>query len=309
MHADSLYLWHQAIGDRLARTVSRDWQSDGFGVYQAIPNFDLEVPAEDELQFLFKEKHAVAVRYCVPPRTCASGADSYHVICDQENYTLENLSMWARKNVRRGLRNCAISPVPLAYIADNGYRLVMDTRQRQGRKLTITAGQWRSRFLAAVQFPAFEGWAAKCNDELAAFLITVVIGDTCIMLLQQCSTAHLREHANNALGFYVTSNMRSRPGIRQVMYGMRPLDAPPSVDEFKFRIGYRAKPVTEVVRLHPALGFLAGRLAGSVVRLSSRLAPSFPAPAKAAGLLRLAAETRHARRAPDTVPGAGEYPR
>ena len=45
--------------------------------------------------------------------------------------------------------------------------------------------------------------------------------------------------------------MIDRPAIKSVFYTLQSLDAPASVDEFKFRMGYRAAPVRQRVVFHP----------------------------------------------------------
>jgi hypothetical protein len=126
------------------------------------------------------------------------------------------------------------------------------------------------------------------QEKLAAFLCTFRMGDCVNMLSQQCHRSFLKEHVNNALSFAVTQEMRSRPGIQSVFYGLESLDAPASVDEFKFRMGYQAKPVRQCVVFNPLAAPLVNGLSYRVLRLLSNSAPANRTLSKAAGIVRVA---------------------
>jgi hypothetical protein len=106
------------------------------------------------------------------------------------------------------------------------------------------------------------------------------------MLYQQCHRDFLEEHVNNALSFTVTAELLSRPSISSVLYGLHSLDAPPSIDEFKFRMGYEAKPVRQRIVFNP-LGklFLTPLIYSGVNRIHNAF-PGNPTFAKAEGILR-----------------------
>jgi hypothetical protein len=58
---------------------------------------------------------------------------------------------------------------------------------------------------------------------------------------------------NNSLYYAVTCAALERPGVSGVFLGLHSLDAPESVDQFKFRMGYGARPVRQRVVFHPWL--------------------------------------------------------
>jgi len=64
------------------------------------------------------------------------------------------------------------------------------------------------------------------------------------------------------------------------------LDAPASVDEFKFRMGYTAKPVRQQVVFHPWLAPVFNRASHAVVKQLLHRYPDHPTLAKAEGMLR-----------------------
>ena len=82
----------------------------------------------------------------------------------------------------------------------------------------------------------------------------------------------------------------SRPSISQILHGMHSLDAPGSVDEFKFRLNYEPRLVRQRVELNPLLSPLLGR---STANLAGRLNaqwPGMPRFRKFEGMVRMASE-------------------
>jgi hypothetical protein len=114
------------------------------------------------------------------------------------------------------------------------------------------------------------------------------------MLYQQCHSRYLREHVNNALSFVVTQTLIRRPGIRGVFYGMQSLDAPRSVDEFKFRMGYEAKAVRQRIAFHPYLAPLVNKYTHRISNCLSAWNPANRLLAKAEGMLRFCLSADHA---------------
>jgi hypothetical protein len=80
--------------------------------------------------------------------------------------------------------------------------------------------------------------------------------------------------------------MLSRPGVKTIFYGLHSLDAPASVDEFKFRMGYIASPVCQRVLFHPWLRPLVNRPSHAVLRCLRQWRPHSPTLAKAEGVCR-----------------------
>ena len=77
-----------------------------------------------------------------------------------------------------------------------------------------------------------------------------------------------------------------RSSIHSILYGLHSLDAPASVDEFKFRMGYTAKPVRQRVVFHPRIMPLFNSATyGGICRLHN-IAPGNHLIAKAEGMVR-----------------------
>jgi hypothetical protein len=69
---------------------------------------------------------------------------------------------------------------------------------------------------------------------------------------------------------------------------MRSLDAPPSVDEFKFRMGYEAKPVCQRTAFARCLSPFVNSFSHGLLKAAHSLAPEHRWLSKAEGMFRLA---------------------
>ena len=289
MTPDIFAEWLRRCGERVVRTESSWWHDGGFGVYQAFPYNWLIEPAPEELKHLFHKHRALAIRYSAPVDS-RRGIPSYHVTCEEPAYGFDNLSHWARKNVRRGLKNCTVQRIPVERFVAEGWALRSDTLDRQGRETGDTFEKWSRGFLLAAELEGFEFRGALVGEKLAAFLCTFRMGECVNMISQQCHRSFLKEHVNNALSFVVTQEMLSRPGVQSIFYGLESLDAPPSVDEFKFRMGYRAKPVHQCVVFNPLAAPLVNGLSCRVLQALAGRRPANRTLSKAAGMVRVCVE-------------------
>lgn len=285
MNADSFAEWLRRQGHTIKRTASSYWFDQGPRTYQAFPyHWVLTIPDEELHEFL-RQTHSVGLRYSTPVEN-GQGKISYHAVFEGHSYDIDTLGKWARKNVRRGLKNCSVEPITFERLADEGWALQLDTLNRQGRDLEIPGALWRQRCLAAADLHGFEAWGALADDRLAASVITFQMDDCAYMLYQQCHRDYLTEHVNNALSFVVTKAMVERPQIKSILYGLHSLDAPTSVDEFKFRMGYIAKPVRQRVVFHPWLSPLFNRTSHAVLHQLHRWQPENSILAKTEGMIR-----------------------
>jgi hypothetical protein len=285
MTPDTIAEWFRWQGNRVVHTTSSFWVQVGPRVLQAIPYHWIIRPTEEELTELLHQERAVALRYSTPWEM-SQGMASYHAVYEQRSYGFENLGRWARKNVRRGLKNCTIEPVPLELIAQDGWDLQVDTLNRQGRHFKLDRSSWERMGRAAGDLPGFDGWGAFVDGSLAASVITLQVDDCAYMLYQQCLRQFLPRHVNNALSFMVTQALLARPGVRTILYGLHSLDAPSSVDEFKFRMGYTAKPVRQRVVFHPMLRPFFNPTSHALLKHACSLRPGDPILAKTEGMLR-----------------------
>ncbi len=285
MSPDIFAEWLKRQGYHIIRTKSSYWHSQGPRVYQAFPYHWLIQPDEDELAQFLHKNWAIGLRYSTPLEM-PLGCISYHAVYEKSTYSIDDVGKSARKNIRRGLKNCRVEPISFERLANEGWLLQIDTLNRQGRQLKVAQETWQQRCLTAADLLGFEAWGALVEDKLAASVITFKMDDCGYMLYQQCHRDYLAEHVNNALSFVVTETMMNRPDIRTILYGLHSLDAPSTVDEFKFRMGYRAKAVRQRVVFHPWLTPLFNHSSHALLKKVHQWQPGQPTLAKAEGMLR-----------------------
>ena len=146
--------------------------------------------------------------------------------------------------------------------------------------------------MSAGDLPGFEAWGAICDGELVASLLAFTCDNWCTIPYAQSSSDHLQYRVNNGLFYGVTSTVLGRPGVDKMFLGLHSLDAPESVDEFKFRMGYAARPVRQRVVFHPWLAPLVNRPIHSTLKQVLHRYPEHPALSKAEGMLRFCLEGR-----------------
>ena len=284
MNADVFAEWLRRQGHRVIRSASSYWYDAGPRVYQAFPYHWLIRPSAGELRALTLGRGVAALRYSTPldgPR----GLISYHIVL-RNPYNLEMLRHQARNGVRRGLGLFQVERIPFERLADEGWRLQADTLARQGRTKAMREAEWQGVCRAAVELPGFEAWGALREGELAAALLTGRIDDMCYVPYALSHSRFLRDHVNNALFYAVSQELLARDGVAGIFFTLQSLDAPESVDEFKFRMGLMAVPVRQRVTFHPFLRPMATHtLHALLLRLLARN-PDAPVLAKAEGMLR-----------------------
>jgi len=285
MNADIFAEWLRRRGRLVVRTASSYWHSEGVRALQAFPYHWTVHPSEDELEQLLKDNHALSLRYSTST-DAPLGYLSYHTVLETRRYEIENLGKWARKNVRRGLRSCSVEPISFQDLAEKGWDLQCDTLARQGRSCKVRREDWSALCLSAAALPGFEAWGGLVQGQLAASVIAFRMQDCCYMLYQQCLQEYLTSHVNNALGFAVTQALLRRDDVNSVFYSLHSLDAPPSVDEFKFRLGFSPKPVRQRVVFHPLCAPFINPITHAFVRAAKALRPGSPFFAKTEGMLR-----------------------
>jgi hypothetical protein len=276
--------WLRRQGHRIIRTESSYWYDAGPRVLQAFPYHWLIRPSAQELRDLTLGGGNIAVRFSSPV-DAPEGMISYHVVL-QGSYQLEMLRPQARNAVRRGLEQCRVERISLERLAKEGWILQRDTLQRQGRLRSMTQAVWERSCLSAVDLPGFDAWAAIVEGELAATILTTRIGDTQCVPCAQANSKHLKMHVNNALFFAASCEILAREGVRSIFFSLHSLDAPESVNEFKFRMGLMAKPVRQRIAFHPLVWPLANRFVQRTLSKWTARHPDDRLGAKAEGMLR-----------------------
>ncbi len=276
--------WLRRQGHHIYETASSMWYDAGPRVLQAFPYHWLITPSDEEIRKLMVEHGILALRYSTPLEA-AEGMASYHVVLHNP-YNLDMLRAQARNGVRKGMGLFQVERIPFERLADEGWALQQDTLDRQRRLSSMTQIQWQRICLGARDLAGFEAWVAVRNGELGALLITAQVGDTFYVPYAASHRKYLNDHVNNVLFYTVSTDFLNRPGINGMFFGTHSLDAPPSVDEFKFRMSIIPRPVRQRVVFHPWFKWLVTpRMHQWLVGLTQRH-PTNPTIAKAEGMMR-----------------------
>jgi hypothetical protein len=289
LNADIFAEWFQGQGQSVVRTKSSYWVENARHIYQAFPYHWIISPDDDEISDFLVSHSSIGLRYSTPLES-QNGLISYHAVLENKQYDEYSVSKWSRKNIRRGLKNCQIRQIPFKLVAEDGWELQKDTLSRQGRKVSLTQDEWRRRWEVASELPGFEAWGAFSSNKLVASVVTFLMDDCCYMLYQQCLGAYLKDHINNALSYFVSYRMIRQPLIKSILYGLHSLDAPPSIDEFKFRMGYYPKIVRQRVVFHPRIRKAFNPLSLKLTQAMLVFFPGVEFLSKAEGMMRFAIE-------------------
>lgn len=291
MNVDNFAEWLRRQGHQVIWSESGAWYNAGPRVLQAFPYGEVIQPSEAELRRLMLGRGIAALRYSTP-LSAPQGMVSYHVILNGP-YLLEDLTHQSRTNIQRGLCSCHVEPIPLTRLAEEGWLLQYDTLKRQGRLRSMSQEQWQRICLSAQGLPGFEAWGAMVDGELAASLLTVRVGDTFYVPYAQSLHKFMDRHVNHALFFVSASAMISSSGIRRVFYSLHSLDAPESVNAFKFRMGFSALPVRQRVVFHPFLVPFANETSLQVLQKLVKRYPESHIVSKTEGMLHFYMSGRH----------------
>ena len=277
----------QALGHRVVQTPTAHWYDASRWVAMSAPPNRVYAPAPDELRSVMRGLACIGVRFAAP--LPGPGTPSYQIVCDNPNYGFETLSANVRSKVRRGLKRCRVEAVSCAVAATAGRQAHADTVGRQRRVGGLDGLRWERFWSAAAATPGIEVWGAWCDEDLAAFLVSVTFEDCVEFLLARSRSEHLGAYPNNALLFTVTEEMLGRRRVGRITFGLESLEAVGPLDQFKFGMGFRAEPLCQRVVLHPLVrtALRAAPVRGAFGRWAKRREDSVFW-RKAAGLLRFA---------------------
>jgi hypothetical protein len=277
--------WQRRQGLEVVRTESSYWVEAGPHIFQSFPYHLVISPAREELDKLFHEHAAIGLRYSTGWDQ-PEGSASYHVVFTDHEYPISVLPKKTRPDVRKVLERGSVEQISFTRLDSEGWQLRAETLQRQGRTGAESREWWHKLCQSAEGLPGFEAWAAIVDGRLAAALLVFVYEDCCDALLQQSLTEYQPLGVNNALTFVFTNSILERPGNLWIFYGLHSLDAPPSVDAFKFHMRYTAKPVRQRVVFNPWLRPLFNPASHAALKAGLRLRPGNATLSKAEGMLR-----------------------
>jgi hypothetical protein len=244
-------------GHRIIKTESCYWYNAQPGFYFYFPYHRLITPSRDELKRILLGERSIGVRYFTPPT--GVGKSSYMVVCSDKNYDITSVDAnyarhQTRRQTQRGLENFEIKQLTFKELATLGNPLNFDTLVRQGRSPQVWSEQkWRLYCEAADGLDGFEAWGAFSGQTLASFMMAFQMEDHFTILHQSSATEFLRSYPNNALVFSVTKLKLAQPNVNTVSYGPQSLDAPESLDTFKFRMGFEQRPMKQTIVFNPLI--------------------------------------------------------
>jgi hypothetical protein len=285
VNAENFAGWLERQGYHVVRTPSSYWYEASRGVYQAFPYHWVIEPPQSELRGLLRRERAIALRYSTPV-SASHGMVSYHVVCEDSSYDVDALSRQSRQNVRKGLKHVNVEQISLDRLATDGWRLRQETLARQGREGAESEMWWRRLCRTAIGLDGFEAWGALHDGDLLASFLAFRCDGCYSLLYEQSATSALEYRVNNALYYGVIHEAMQQSGISEVFLGLHSLDAPSTVDNFKFRMGCTARPVRQRVAFHPWLAPVLNRLSHAALRTLVDWRPENPALPKIEGMVR-----------------------
>lgn len=284
MNAEIFAEWLRRQGHKIHRTPSSYWYDAAPHVLQAFPYHWLITPDKEEINSLMKRKSIIALRYSAPAGF-PEGKVSYHIV-QNKCYDLHLLKAKTRNGIICGLKNFKIGEISFDRLAKEGWHLQQDTLERQNRSESMDRNQWERLCHAAADLQGFHVYAAESNNELAGAVIVSRIDDIYAVPYSLSHSRFLRFHVNNALFYFICSELLKQESVKGIFFTVQSLDAPADVDEFKIRMGFEPIVVRQNVVIHP---FLKPFITPAIYLLNSKLLRRYPSNnllAKSEGMLR-----------------------
>jgi hypothetical protein len=288
LNTETFAEWMRRQGHKIYHTDSSYWYDAGPHVLQAFPYHWLISPSQEEIRDLFHMHHIISLRYSTPLDS-DYGKISYHIVL-RNPYNMDMLRAQARNGVKRGIKHCRMEQISFERLAIEGWILQKDTLDRQNRLKSMTQAEWERICRSALDLPGFEAWAAISDGELAAALIVCQIDNVWCVPYALSHRNFLKDHVNNALFYCVSCDLLERDGVDEIFFTVQSLDAPPTVDDFKLRMGLIPEPVRQRVDFHPWLRPAATYPAHQFLVRLLQYNESNPVIAKAEGMLRFHVE-------------------
>jgi len=286
MNAENFAVFLSRQGHHIVKTESCYWYNAQPGFYFYFPYHRLVDPSEEELKKILWGERCIGMRFFTPME-CV-GKSSYLIVCSDKNYDITSVDAnYARRQTRRGLENFEIRPFSFKELAEQGNQLNFDTLTRQGRDPRILSERkWRLYCDSTKGLEGFEAWGAFTDGKLASFLMGFQMEDHFTILYQSSATEYLRLYPNNALIYTVTKLKLSSPEINAISYGPESLDAPESLDTFKFRMGYTKRPMKQRIVFNPLIRPFIGRPLYKLAQLAADIRLQSDTLRKVDGILR-----------------------
>jgi hypothetical protein len=242
------------------------WRNAEIGAVERYPVFRADVPAAEEIRRLFwKHWFGVVTYLLVPDESHPPNAWLY--VCEDKSYQLEKLGTQARRNVRRALRRFRIERLEPESLREKGEHAYCETRARVG--LADGTPQAFQRLCQSIpRNPANRILGAWAGEDLAAFLLATCVEDW-ISFSAYAANEHLNSCPNEGLIYHLLQQFLAQGDGRVVSYGLSSIQEADNImtlDYFKKKVGFEARPIHRAFLFHPLLRPLVNPLTYWVLR-------------------------------------------
>ena len=271
MNIEGLREFYRSAGFRVARTSSADYLVPGSHLYHGFPIGPRPLPAADEIAALCHHPRILGVEVI---NDRGIGVPSGLWAQRDPSYGTRSLQRQFRQHVDHAQATQTVREIGFDDLYRWGLAANRETLRRQQRDDLYFSGdrQWRQLCDAGRRSPGAGVFATFSADELTAYMVYFVVGDTCYGLFSKSLTEARKIGANHLLYFVYTQTMLRRPGITGVTAGLQTIPPLATVDRFKRHAGYSLEPHHTAVFLRPWFrALLQSRLTAAGLRASARL--------------------------------------
>lgn len=251
MDEESFAKFLELSGHRVIKTASGWW-------YNYLPQFYMGVPLHrprkvdpEEIKFLHWHISRLGIVFSC---TDEPNAEGKLMLCKDKPYDFSSLSTKARNQTRRGLERCQVEQISFERLAREGLAInqsALKRQRREGSSSYTDLQLWERTIKAWSSFEDITAWGAFMEGNLAAYVITMMVDNYCLITNFMSHSSYLSHYPNNALIFTVTKTVLSRPEIDYVTLGLESTD--PYLVHFKENMGFKRQPLKLRVELNPIL--------------------------------------------------------
>ena len=249
------------------------------------PETCFDAPSPGEMRSLLWRSRCLVATYVLPVDD-AHPANALLYLCTQRDYHLDRLSSQARRNARRAQRAFRFEFLDRGMLLAHGARAYCDTRARVGLS-DGTVEAFENYTASLLARPGYKFVGAWCGDELAAYMWIQMIDDWAA-IGGYSANDHLRSCPNEGLINFVLDYCLAQGRCREVTYGLSSVQEDArssSLDYFKKKVGFEARPVHRAFAFHPLVRPLINPLTNWALRGSLKFFPQSRMLRKASGVL------------------------
>jgi hypothetical protein len=249
------------------------WRRAETSTFERYPLFCVDVPSASEVGRMFWKNWSAVVTYIVSPDD-SHPPNAWLYVCEDKSYELEKLGTQARRNIRRALRRFRFDQLDLELLREKGEHIYCETRARVGLS-DGTPRNFQGLCDSVGKNPAYRILGAWAGEGLAAFILAICVEDW-ITFSAYAATEYLNSCPNEGLIYHLMQQFLARGDGRVVSYGLSSIqeaDNLLTLDYFKKKVGFEARPVHRVFLFHPLLRPLVNPLTYWLLRGLVRLRP------------------------------------